>query len=170
MNPWKADFDELYRRHLCRHSQFGLNVAHLIAVGGAYLALFGIALAIPGGKWLVGGVLCLYGTTLAFNLPFQLWLVNAFFVGALLALFFGVPAAIGMPQLSVWVHVILLLFWHRCQVWQHRYYRDSTDMNEFVIKYPKGPALFVLLAVYELPILLQYLVFQRRPSRSTRSA
>ena len=40
MNVLSADFQELYERHLCRHSQFGINVAHLACVVGTYLAYF----------------------------------------------------------------------------------------------------------------------------------
>jgi hypothetical protein len=38
-------------------------------------------------------------------------------------------------------------------------------MTAFNAKYRKGPALFVLLSLYELPILLNYLVFGRRDWR-----
>src|SRR5262249_16120982 len=43
MNILNANFDELYERHLCRHSQFGINVQHLAGMTATYLALFGIA-------------------------------------------------------------------------------------------------------------------------------
>ena len=38
----------------------------------------------------------------------------------------------------------------------------SLDMHEFADKYRKGLSLFVLLAVYELPILINFLVFDGR--------
>ena len=40
---FRIEFSELYARHLCRHSQFGNNVVHLMAVFGTWFALFGIA-------------------------------------------------------------------------------------------------------------------------------
>ena len=42
MNPFRVNFQELYARHLCRHSQYGINVIHVAAVFGIYLALAGI--------------------------------------------------------------------------------------------------------------------------------
>ena len=35
-----VDFDELYARHLGRHSQFGINVAHLIALYGIWFGIY----------------------------------------------------------------------------------------------------------------------------------
>jgi hypothetical protein len=162
MNPLFADFDELYRRHLCRHSQMALNVWHLIAVGGAYLALCGIVFAMPGGIWIATGLLTTYCLILVVNLPFRLWVANTLCIAFLLACYWYVPVLVRSPPIPVWGHACLLLFWHRCQVWQHRVYSHSSDMHEFARKYRKGPALFVLLAVYELPILIYYLLFARR--------
>jgi hypothetical protein len=156
VNLFRVNFQELYRRHLCRHSQFGLNVWHLIAVVGIYFSLYGIAFALPGAPWIVGTILSAYFLILAFNVPFRVLLLDFLLVGAVLLAF------LSLPQIPVWVHVILLLFWHRFQVWQHRYYNKSLDMDEFADKYRKGLALFVLLAVYELPILLNFLIFDSR--------
>ena len=69
MNVFRVNFQELYRRHLCRHSQFGLNVWHLIAVVGIYFSLYGVAFALPGAPWIVGSVLAFYFLILAFNVP-----------------------------------------------------------------------------------------------------
>jgi hypothetical protein len=161
MNLLRVNFQELYRRHLCRHSQFGLNVWHLIAVVGVYLALYGIAFALPGGAWIVSGVLAAYFVILACNIPLKVLLLNLVLVGALLAGF------LSLPEIPVWVHVVLLLGWHRFQVWQHRIYDKSLDMSDFADKYRKGFVLFVLLAVYELPILLNFLVFDHREKAAT---
>lgn len=76
MNLLRVNFQELYRRHLCRHSQFALNVWHLIAVIGVYFALYGIAFALPDGEWIIGGVLTAYFLILAFNIPLKVLLVN----------------------------------------------------------------------------------------------
>jgi len=156
VNLFRVDFQELYRRHLCRHSQFGLNVWHLVAVVGIYLSLYGIAFALPGAAWIVGGVLTVYFLILAFNIPFRVLLLNLLVVGTLLL------AYLSLPAIPVWVYALLLVVWHRFQVWQHRVYDRVADMGEFAGKYRKGPALFVLLGVYELPILLNFLVFDNR--------
>jgi len=156
MSLLKVNFDELYRRHLCRHSQFGINVLHLIAVVGIYIALYGIAFALPGSPWIVGSCLAVYFLLLAFNLPFRLLLVNSIVIGSLLAGFTL------LPEVPVWVHVVLIVVWHRFQNWNHRVYDRQQDMSEFADKYRKGSALFVLLSIYELPILLNFLVFDRK--------
>jgi hypothetical protein len=156
VNPFKIDFQELYRRHLRRHSQFGINVLHLIAVAGTYIALYAIAFALPGSKWIVGTVLGLYFAVLAFNVPLRLWLTNVAVSLLLLSLFLTLPA------MSVWVYVALIFFWHWFQIWNHKVYDKQQDMGEFTGKYRKGPLLFFLLSIYELPILLNYLVFDRK--------
>lgn len=153
MNPLRVNFDELYRRHLRRHSQFGINVLHLIAVAGIYIALCGIVLSFPAAPWAMAAALGAYFAVLAFNVPLRLLLVNVACIGLL------VLAALSLPEMSVWIHIGLIVFWHRFQVWNHRVYTKELDMSEFAAKYRKGPALAVLLAVYELPILLNFLVF-----------
>ncbi|MHC4878328.1 MAG: hypothetical protein ACYTGL_17900 [Planctomycetota bacterium] len=160
MNLLNVDFQELYQRHLRRHSQFGINVLHLVAVVGIYTALYGVAFSLPGAEWIVGSLLGAYFLVLAFNIPFLLLLVNAAVVGGLLAGF------LTLPEIPVWVHIIAILALHRFQQFQHRIYNKELDMSGFTEKYRKGPALFFLLAVYELPILLNFLVFDRRKPAS----
>jgi hypothetical protein len=75
-------------------------------------------------------------------------------------------AFLALPRISVWVYLVTIFAWHRFQVWHHRVYDHSHPMDAFREKYRKGLVLFVLLAVYELPILLNYLVFDRRNWRS----
>ena len=55
-----------------------------------------------------------------------------------------------------------IFFWHWFQIWNHKVYDKQLDMGDFTGKYQKGPVLFVLLSIYELPILLNYLVFDRK--------
>jgi hypothetical protein len=81
------------------------------------------------------------------------WLACAAVVAGLAA------AAFLLPQSPWWLPPIVFLGLHRFQVWQHRVYSRSFDMTQFAGKYRKGPKLALLLAVYELPILLNYLLF-----------
>jgi hypothetical protein len=155
MNLLKVDFQELYQRHLCRHSQLGINVLHLVAVAGIYFSLFGIAFALPGAPWTVSGVLAVYFLLLVANVPYRVWIVTLLAIGLLLTAF------LATPRISVWVYLVMLLIWHRFQVWHHRVYDHSHPMDAFNEKYRKGFLLFVLLAVYELPILLNYLIFDQ---------
>jgi len=156
MNPLHADFQELYRRHLCRHSQFGINVLHLVGVAGIYVALYAIAFALPGSVWIIGIGLAAYLSVLALNIPVRLLIANTIFVLLLLGLY------LALPQISVWVYIVLIFVWHRFQIWNHKIYDKHHDMHEFEGKYQKGPKLFALLSIYELPMLLNYLVFDRR--------
>jgi hypothetical protein len=164
MNPLRADFAELYRRHLCRHSQWQINLLHLVAVGGVYFSLMGLVLALPGGSLIATGVLAIYFAILAPNLPGKVWLANGLAVAIVLALF------LATPPIPWWAHILLILWWHRFQNWNHRKYDVSYDMSEFARKYRKGPALFLLLSIYELPILLFYVLFDRRPEEARVAA
>lgn len=152
MNPWNANFDELFERHLCRHSEFGINVWHLIAVAGVYFALFGLVASVPYGESFIGAGLCLYFLTLARTVPWRALAASAAFVASILGLL------LSSLEISAWWYLALLVASHRCQVWQHRFYPRSSEMTRFAAKYPKGLALVALLAVYELPLLLHYFV------------
>ena len=99
----------------------------------------------------------LYAALLFVNLRPSLWLLNLTLVGGLAAVAFVAP------PVPWWASVAAVLAFHRLQVWSHRVYRRELDMTDFQAKYPKGPRLFLLLALYELPILLHYLVFARPP-------
>lgn len=156
MNPLQVDFGELYRRHLCRHSQFGINVLHLAAVAAIYLALLGITSALPAAPWIITSLLAIYFLTLSCNIPPRLLAVNLLTIAALVLVF------LALPRFSMWVYLASIVIAHRFQVWNHRIYDRSADMSAFAEKYRKGPQLAFLLALYELPILLNYLVFDRR--------
>jgi hypothetical protein len=157
MNLFKINFRELYERHLCRHSQFGINVIHLASVIGIYLALFALLAPLLNSNYWVLSLLTLpYFVTLAFNVPFRVLVASAVFM----ALVFGL--LVSLPEMPIWLALILIVVSHKVQTLSHRFYDKELDMTEFNKKYKKGPVLFVLLLVYELPILLNYLLFGRR--------
>lgn len=163
LNPLRIRFDEIYRRHLCRHGHFGINILHLIAVIGIYLSLFGIV-----GR-LVNEVLPDVGRSpvvvLMFtvpwflvvcrNVPWKVSISTGVFVTVLACLWSRLP----VPPVWVWFAIIVGM--HRFQLWSHSLYPMHRDMTEFSETYPKGFRLFVLLLVYELPILLKYLILGR---------
>ena len=99
--------------------------------------------------------LALYTLALAFNIPWRLLLANTATIAIFLAMFLVAPPA------SIWVYILLIIACHYLQQWSHRIYRKESSMAEFAAKYKKGARLFVLLSIYELPILLNYLVFDR---------
>jgi hypothetical protein len=151
-----ANFQELYRRHLCRHSQLGINVAHLACMVGTYLALYGILYVLFGSGWVLLSLAAAYLAVLAFNVPVRVWLVNAAFLGLFFAAFFV------LPPLPWWAYLVAVIAFYKLQAWSHKLFPKEQDMTEFNKKYPKGFALFILLSVYELPILLNYLFFGKR--------
>ncbi len=159
MNILSINFEQLYRRHLCRHGHFGINILHLIAVAGIYVPIFALCdkvlqLFDVGNRLPVLLVLTApWFATVAANVPLRVSVLTAVFVGALLAIFSV------LPPLPFWVWVLLILAMHRFQQFSHRLYHMDRDMSEFEATYPKGFRRFILLLVYELPILLNYLVF-----------
>jgi hypothetical protein len=155
LNILKVNFDELYRRHLCRHSQFGINVIHLAAVVGSYLGLFGLAVALVDSPWPLLVIPLPYFVLLGFNVPKRVLLASILFVAGFCAFF------LWLPSLPVWFSLALIVLSHVIQNWSHKIYPKETDMSEFNKHYKKGPVLFVLLSLYELPILLNYLLFGR---------
>jgi hypothetical protein len=66
-----------------------------------------------------------------------------------------------LPALPAWFCLALIVLSHVIQNWSHRIYDKESDMTEFNKRYKKGPVLFILLALYELPILLNYLAFDQ---------
>lgn len=157
----RINFDELFRRHLCRHSEFGINVLHIVSVWGVYFSL--LAIEYRGLLWLMPTAslwqrivimlisLLPWLTVVAANVPMTVLFATAS-MGAALCL----PAA--SQPLPAWVHLLLLPLWHQLQLISHRFYREHRDMSEFAARYRKGWFLSLLLAVYELPILAQFFV------------
>jgi hypothetical protein len=153
MNVLSVDFHELYRRHLCRHSKFGINVAHVVSLLGTYVMLGGLVYALAMPEWILPALIVPYLTILAFNIPLPVFLLNTLFLGMVLLTCWALPA------LPLWCYPLGIVVFYKLQAWSHRIYRREMDMTEFDRKYPKGFARFVLLSVYELPILLNYLFF-----------
>lgn len=166
MNILRINFNELYRRHLCRHSQFRLNVLHLLAVYGIYFSIYSLAAIIVrtltpeqdfAGQALILAILSIpYLVLLLANIPFMMLIATAVSIVLIICV------ALLESTIPFWGHMILIVLWHRFQLWSHRRYSLHRDMSEFKTKYRKGPYLFILLAVYELPILLYYLISGRR--------
>jgi hypothetical protein len=155
MNLLHANFEELYERHLCRHSQFGINVGHIICVIGTYLALFGMLYNLTDSPTLVLAVTLPYLTVMAFNLPLRVFAAVFVFLGLFFAGFFA------LPKLPIWLCLFIIFALYKVQNWEHRIWNVERDMTEFNKKYPKGVKLFFLLTLYELAILLNYLCFDR---------
>src|SRR5262249_36884748 len=93
---------------------------------------------------------------LAINVPVRLLAACVLFVAGFFALFFSFP-----PE-PVWLCPVVLVACHLVQNWSHKVWDIERDMSAFQAKYQKGLALKLLLAFYELPLLLNYLVFDRK--------
>ena len=163
MNPLRVNFAELYQRHMCRHSQYGINVIHLVSLVGIYAGLCGCALRLMGTPWPLIAFAAAYLVVLLFNVPLRLLLLT----GAFLTLFFALLLA--LPPMPFWVYLLLLYPSYKVQAWSHHVYSKASDMTELNRKYPKGPALFVLLTTYELPMQLIALVFDSQAKQATVS-
>jgi hypothetical protein len=161
VNVLSVNFQELYERHLCRHSQFGINVVHLASVVGTYLALYGIVYWLVRSEWVLLGIAAPYLVVLAPNVPGRVFLVSVVFM-ALFFMGFFFMASFALPSLSVWWYLLGVVVFYKIQAWSHKVYSKETDMTYFNKKYQKGFGLFILLSIYELPILLNYLFFGKR--------
>jgi hypothetical protein len=153
MSLFKVNFGELYERHLCRHSQFGINVIHIAAVFGIYLCLYTIAYRLIGLEWPLVGIALVHLAIVARNLPVRVLTAIGVFLTIIILL------AVYLPSLPAWAYALAIYPLYKVQAWSHRIYTVERDMTEFNKKYRKGFGLFVLLSIYEVPILLHYLAF-----------
>jgi hypothetical protein len=164
MSLLRVDFAELYARHLCRHSQFGINVAHLAALFGMWYGVYGIIYSLVRGRtelgplpeWLPVALAAAYLALVARNAPVRVCVATAVFLAIFLAALFW------LPELPIWVYVVMIPMCYELQALSHKVFTVGTDMTEFNKKYPKGVVLFVVLLIYEVPLVLNYLLFDRK--------
>jgi hypothetical protein len=163
MRLLNVEFKELHARHLCRHSQLGINVAHLIALFGTWYALYGllywllswISDSIPIAiEWLLLVPAGVYLAALVPNLPPRVFAATCLFLA------FALAAVVWLPA-PFWVYLLMIPVFYKLQSWSHTVFTVETDMTEFNRKYTKGSVLFVVLLLYEVPIVLNYLLFER---------
>ena len=150
------DFQDLYERHLCRHSQFGINVVHLAALIGVWGGVYGILYLLVPFEWLPILLALVYLAVVAANAPVRVSLATAVFLAAFLA------AGFWAPQLPLWAYLLLIVVCYKIQSWSHKVFSTAKDMTDFNRKYPKGWALFVVLLFFEVPFALNYLIFDKR--------
>ena len=152
----RIDFAGLYARHLCRHSQFGINVAHLAALFGVWYGVYAFLFWLTRAEWVPVALAAAYLALVALNAPLRVVVATALFLAALVA------AVLYLPALPWWADLLLVPVFYKLQAWSHKLFTVERDMTEFNKRYPKGPVLFVVLLVYEVPLLLNYLVFDRK--------
>jgi hypothetical protein len=150
------DFPDLYARHLCRHSQFGINVAHLVALFGTWYAVYAIVYELCKVEWVPIALAIAYLAVLATNVPVRVVVACAGFLALFVAaVLWGVPAA----DLPIWVYVLMVPVFYKLQSWSHKVWHVEKDMTEFNKRFPKGFTLFVILLIYEVPIVLNFLLW-----------
>lgn len=152
MRLLRVEFNELCARHLCRHSQTGINVLHLIALFGIWYAVYGLLGGLVGIAWVPAVPALAYLAVVAPNLPIRVLTATALFLTLLVA------AALWLPA-PWWAELLLIPACYKLQAWSHKYYNVESDMTTFNQKYPKGALLFVVLLLYEVPIVLNVLLF-----------
>jgi hypothetical protein len=150
-----VEFNELYARHLCRHSQFGVNVAHLIALFAIWYAIYGLLYWLAGIEWLLAVPALVYLAVVAPNVPIRVLTATALFLALILAAVYCLPA-------PWWAYCVIMPVSYKLQAWSHKFYSLEADMTEFNQKYTKGFILFVVLLIYEVPIVLNFLLFAPR--------
>lgn len=161
-------FDGLYARHLGRHSQFGINVAHLAALYGMWFGVYGAIsqaarhLELPAW-WLIPIAMAFaYLIMVAINAPAHVSAATAVFLA------FFVASIIALPLLSAWWiigFVALVPIFYKLQAWSHKVWNTAADMSEFNRRLPPGSTLTMILLLYEVPICLNYLIFNRQDWR-----
>ncbi len=145
-----VEFDELCARHLCRHSQLGINVLHLIALFAIWYAVYGLLYWLAGVEWVLAIPALAYLAAIAPNVPIRVLASTLLFLGVI----FAAALWVTIPW---WAYLIIIPIAYKIQAWSHKLYTVETDMTEFNKKYTKGSVLFVVLLIYEVPIVLNVL-------------
>ncbi|WP_250846739.1 hypothetical protein [Aquisphaera insulae] len=158
-----VNFPGLYTRHLGRHSQFGINVNHLLALYliwfGIYETLAQVALLLGAPAWWVVVPPALaYLIAVGFNATIRATLATAAFLVLFVASVLAVPR---LPAWSIPAFLGLVPIGYKIQTWGHRIWTTAADMSEFNKRFPPGRELNFILLIYEVPICLQYLIFRR---------
>ena len=149
----RVDFPDLYARHLCRHSQFGINVVHLAAIWGVWYGVYALVYLLVRAEWVPVALAAAYLGLVALNAPARVVVATALFLAVFTA------AVLWLPLAPFWVYLIIIPVCYELQSWSHKVFTVETDMTEFNARYPKGPVLFVILLIYEVPLVLNFLLF-----------
>lgn len=147
-----VEFNELYARHLCRHSQLGINVVHLIALTAIWYAVYGLLYWLVGIEWVLAVPALVYVAAVAPNVPIRVLVATLLFLALIVA------AAMWLPA-PWWAYLIMIPVSYKLQAWSHKFYTIESNMTEFNKKYAKGSILFIVLLIYEVPIVLNFLLF-----------
>jgi hypothetical protein len=118
--------------------------------------MYGLAYTLVPSPWILVGIAVPYLLLLALNLPIRVWIATALFLIGFFAGFLTIP------RIPFWWYLLAVVVFYKIQSWSHKVFTKESDMSEFNRKYVKGIPLFVLLSLYEMSMLLNYLLFGRR--------
>ena len=156
INLLSIEFEELYQRHLCRHSQIGINVIHLITLLGIWYSAYGIIYWMIPSPWIMVALGIFFFILVVSSLPILvLTATMLFFIGVCLLVYYA-----SLPW--IWSYLVILFTSHKIQQWSHKIYKLENDMTKFNQKYPPSNLLFFVLLLYEVPIVLNYLIFRHQ--------
>ncbi len=164
-----VDFNDLYARHLGRHSQFGINVAHLGALYGLWFGVYAVIyeavllLDLPAAWLIVVALALAYLALVVINAPARVSLATAVFLAFFVASVLALPR---LPSWSILAFGLLVPVFYKLQSWSHKIWTVAADMTEFNKRFPPGRTLSSILLIYEVPICLNYLMFRRQDWRS----
>jgi hypothetical protein len=163
-----VDFDELYARHLGRHSQFGINVAHVLSLYGLWFGVYaaadqaarhlGAAMTWP----ILAAMAATYLAVVGLNAPLRVVVATAAFLVVFVASVLAVPT---LPAWAILGFLAMAPAFYKFQSWNHKIWTAAADMSEFNRRFPPGRDLNLILLVYEIPICLNYLLFHREDWR-----
>jgi hypothetical protein len=163
-----VSFEGLYSRHLGRHSQFGINVGHLVALYALWFGIYTVVdqtarlLGMPASWMVVVGMAVAYFATVCINAPPSVCLATAAFLAVFVASVLALPS---LPAWSIPAFLLLIPIGYKFQAWNHKVWSVAADMSEFNKRFPPGRDLNLILLIYEVPICLNYLVFRRQDWR-----
>lgn len=160
LSLWRVDFADLYGRHLCRHSQLGINVVHLAALFGVWYGVYGAVYTLARVEWLPLALALAYLGLVALNASVRVCVATAAFLALFLA------AVFWLPELPLWLYLLMIPVCYEVQTLSHKVWTTESDMTEYNKRYPKGRVLFVILLINEVPLLLNYLLFDRKNWRA----
>jgi hypothetical protein len=163
-----VDFDALYTRHLGRHSQWGINLAHVLALYALWFCIYAAIdqgarlLGLPASWAILAALALAYLAAVSINAPAPVTLATAVFLALFVASVLALPA---LPAWTIPAFLVLVPVFAKLQSWSHRVWTAAADMTEFNKRFPPGRELNFILLIYEIPTCLNYLVFRRKDWR-----
>src|SRR5262245_37599445 len=110
-----VEFDELYARHLCRHSQLGINVVHLAALFAVWYAAYTLLAWATGVEWVLVIPALVYLLAIAPSAPIRVFLATTVFMALIVASAWLLP----MPW---WACLLVIPIAYKVQSWSHKFY------------------------------------------------